>query len=296
MGPADVTDPDAVVRAMREYDELGQEAFLDKYGFSKSTKFVVANDGREYDSKALLAAAHGFQHPDEGPLPNNFSGGQQTTSRLRALGFTVTSPTSASRIARPSEGFTQEDCAVFDRYPNPVRWDEANVSAEDKARFKSIRERLKPIAEWLAASTQIDVLLKPDTSLFQTNGRSVRELWCCVYPESVPSKSYALQVTLIISSRGAEACICLGSASGQLKPDTMLDAQRDFRTLQERLGSVPPELIAQVAGALPPHVAYRTAWLQQPGSAEFETLADWLAYAAGRAGRPGEHLPLHCSR
>lgn len=61
MGPADVTSRDAVVRAMREYDDLGQEAFLSKYGFRKSTKFVVIRDGHEYESKALLAAAHGFQ-------------------------------------------------------------------------------------------------------------------------------------------------------------------------------------------------------------------------------------------
>jgi hypothetical protein len=59
----------------------------------RSTKFVVAHNGREYDSKALLAAAHGFQHPDKGPLPNNFSGGEQTTARFRALGFTVVFPT-----------------------------------------------------------------------------------------------------------------------------------------------------------------------------------------------------------
>lgn len=78
---------------MRQYDDMGRDAFLARYGFKRSTKFVVAHNGREYDSKALLAAAHGFQHPDKGPLPNNFSGGEQTTARFRALGFTVVFPT-----------------------------------------------------------------------------------------------------------------------------------------------------------------------------------------------------------
>jgi hypothetical protein len=90
---------------MREYDELGRDAFLAKYKFGRSTKFVVVDNGREYDSKALLAAAHGFQHPDEGPLPNNFSSGEQTTSRLRALGFTIASPA----VASPGEQFRRQD-------------------------------------------------------------------------------------------------------------------------------------------------------------------------------------------
>ena len=65
-GPAEVTDRDAVVRAMREYDELGRDAFLARYGFKRSTKFVVVDNGHEFDSKALLAAAHGFQYPEKG--------------------------------------------------------------------------------------------------------------------------------------------------------------------------------------------------------------------------------------
>lgn len=93
MGPGDVTSRAAVESAMREYDEMGRESFLTKYGFKRSTKFVVVHNRREYDSKALLAAAHGFQHPDEGPLLNNFSGGEQTTARFRALGFTIVFPT-----------------------------------------------------------------------------------------------------------------------------------------------------------------------------------------------------------
>lgn len=191
MGPADVTSRDAVLRAMREYDELGRDAFLAKYGFSRSTKFVVSDDGREYDSKALLAAAHGFQYPDQGALPNNFSGGEQTTSRLRTLGFTITSP-SESPIAPPSVGFSREDCAIFERYSRPLHWDDENVRPEDQARFKSIRNRLKSLAAWLASSARMDIRLKDFTSLYQANGFSQRIIWCCVYPADVLNKSYAL--------------------------------------------------------------------------------------------------------
>ena len=68
MGLAEITSRDAVLRAIREYDDLGREAFLAKYHFQKARKFVVVHDGREYDSKPLLAAAHGFQFPEAGPL------------------------------------------------------------------------------------------------------------------------------------------------------------------------------------------------------------------------------------
>ena len=60
MGPGDVTSRAAIESAMREYDDMGRDAFLAKYGFKRSTKFVVVHNGREYDSKALLAAAHGI--------------------------------------------------------------------------------------------------------------------------------------------------------------------------------------------------------------------------------------------
>src|ERR1700753_2073883 len=128
MGPRDVTSQDAVLSAMREQDELGRKAFLDKYGFKRATKFVVLHDGKEYDSKALLAAAHRFEHPELGPLPNNFSGGDQTTSRLRSLGFTVVQSVVQVADYSPISGFRRADCAIFDRYPQPVHWNEASVS------------------------------------------------------------------------------------------------------------------------------------------------------------------------
>jgi KAP family P-loop domain len=281
MGPGDVTSRDAVVRAMREYDELGQEAFLAKYGFGRSTKFVVADDGREYDSKALLAAAHGFQHPDEGPLRSSgFSGGEQTTSRLQALGFTITSPT----VVAAGVQFRQEDCAVFERYPRRVHWDSENIRPEDQALFKDIWTRLKSLAGWLAGSTQIDLPLKPLTSSYQANGRSQTDIWCCIYPADVPNKSYALQAALIISALGAEVCICLGAGSSQLKGVKLAEAELALEGLRSRLASVPPDVVAAVGQRLPQQAVYCSSWREFGGHGDFSTLADWLAYAAGPDG------------
>jgi hypothetical protein len=222
VGPKDVTSPEAIRQAMREYDALHREAFLAKYGFGKATKFVVVDGGREYDSKALLAAAHGFEHPSEGPLSaHDFSGGEQTISRLRALGFSIAAPSVSPSPVR----FGLEDCKLFERYAIPVHWNDENVSAPDQALFKSIRDRLKELAAWLADNAPVEVPLQAFTSLYQANGRSQRDIWCCVYPAGIPNKSYALQILLIISAAGAEVALCLGAAQSQLRGAGLADAE-----------------------------------------------------------------------
>jgi hypothetical protein len=86
----DLTDKAAILAAIAEADEIREEAFLEKYGFHPSRRFRIAHGGGTYPSKALLAAAHGFQFPDEGPLrPGDFSGGRETVAKAEALGFTV---------------------------------------------------------------------------------------------------------------------------------------------------------------------------------------------------------------
>lgn len=91
----DVTDPLAVEAALAEFKVIGQAAFLSKYGFGSSRGWMLqSSDGREYDAKAILGAAHAYQHPSLGSLAaDQFHGGEPTARRLRALGFTVKEPT-----------------------------------------------------------------------------------------------------------------------------------------------------------------------------------------------------------
>lgn len=85
--------PAAVQAALDEFGRLGRAAFLEKYGFGKSRDFLVRDPrtGELADSKAVVGAAFGYEHPDAGPLKAaDFSGGEATVvPRLQALGFEV---------------------------------------------------------------------------------------------------------------------------------------------------------------------------------------------------------------
>ena len=85
----DLTDREAVLQAIHEYDQLGQSAFLERYGFGKARSFILLHSGRRYDSKAIVGAAYGHQHGK--PLkPTDFSGGLATVvPLLRGLNFSV---------------------------------------------------------------------------------------------------------------------------------------------------------------------------------------------------------------
>ena len=90
MTVSDVTSPEAVRAAAREFDALGEDAFLYEYGFEAASDCAVVIDGRLYPARALLGAAHGHQYPDFGPLSDSDLGGvSETAAKLRQLGFEV---------------------------------------------------------------------------------------------------------------------------------------------------------------------------------------------------------------
>jgi hypothetical protein len=109
MALADLTESTAVLRAIEEADALGRQSFLDKYGFGPSRDYFLSYGGKLYDSKAIVGAAHGYQHPALGPLKSNdFSGGEPTVQRkLEQLGFNV------AVESRPSD--TEDDFSPAQR-------------------------------------------------------------------------------------------------------------------------------------------------------------------------------------
>ena len=91
-------DRDSVLQAIREFDALGRDAFLRKYGFRESKHTFLVMGGRLYDAKAILGAAYAHrQGSNEALSPKAFSGGAAVARRLRQLGFEMAIPTDASR-------------------------------------------------------------------------------------------------------------------------------------------------------------------------------------------------------
>ncbi|WAE73648.1 HNH endonuclease [Streptomonospora nanhaiensis] len=82
---------DAVLQAIAEYDDRGQDDFLTSYGFKRAISYDLVHNGRTYDSKAICGVAHKYVSGQALPA-SEFSGGAATVGRkLNALGFEVRS-------------------------------------------------------------------------------------------------------------------------------------------------------------------------------------------------------------
>ena len=83
-----ITRP-AVLSAIEEFDDVGQEAFLRRRGYAEARNFRLVHRGHFYDSKAITGVAHGYA---TSYFVNNseFSGGLATVADcLNNLGFVV---------------------------------------------------------------------------------------------------------------------------------------------------------------------------------------------------------------
>jgi len=78
-----------VVRAMKEYDRLGPEAFFSAYGFGPTTTYDLIWDERRYPPKAILGTAYEFA-TGQRLTSGDFEGGKSGAIKvLGKLGFTI---------------------------------------------------------------------------------------------------------------------------------------------------------------------------------------------------------------
>jgi hypothetical protein len=93
MSLSDLTSPTAIKLALKECDRLGRDRFLSRYGFGHAREYTLRYNDREYDSKAIVGVAHGYQFPDAGPLiSEEFSGGIASSgaaTKAFSLGFDI---------------------------------------------------------------------------------------------------------------------------------------------------------------------------------------------------------------
>lgn len=87
---SDIRTRKAILAATGEFDCIGRDAFLKKYGYGRARSYFLDIDGCLYDSKAIWGVAHGYEYPEKGPLKSrNFVGGKTVAKKLKDLGFEV---------------------------------------------------------------------------------------------------------------------------------------------------------------------------------------------------------------
>jgi hypothetical protein len=145
-----------VLRALEEYDELGAEEFLRTYGFRTARDYVLVYDGRSYDSKAIVGAAHG--HATGRPLSyDELRGGKDGAAKvLRDLGFDVTGPakvryTNAATVGTEHARETWA-LAARERLVDAAREYHALVTYKELADFvqeRSLIRTSQPMQYWI---------------------------------------------------------------------------------------------------------------------------------------------------
>jgi hypothetical protein len=77
------------LRAIKEYDRLGPEAFFAEHGFARTTTYELVWDERRYPPKAILGTAYEFA-TGQRLASGDFEGGKTGAVRvLGKLGFDI---------------------------------------------------------------------------------------------------------------------------------------------------------------------------------------------------------------
>jgi predicted RNA-binding protein with PUA-like domain len=226
MALGDLTSPDAVVAALDEFDELGRDEFLKKYGFGGARRYFLRRDGRYYDSKAIVGAAYGYQYRDRGPLAyTQFSAGEHTVkAKLEELGFDMV-------VRRPKDALALRDALA--------------------ASLTALQERTP--GEWSDDLQRMVALMFPD-ALRETvpsdyrvkgsagAGNQAEVPWVSVMPPGTKGASEGTYVVYLFAADGSRVYLSLSQAvTGQ--------AKRDLPQLAEKLraaAGAQPDLASQI--------------------------------------------------
>jgi putative restriction endonuclease len=76
--------------ALGEWDEIGRDEFLIRHGLFGAFKYVIKQEGRQYDAKAILVRSARYQQNDDSISISDFGTTEATIAKpLRRLGFVV---------------------------------------------------------------------------------------------------------------------------------------------------------------------------------------------------------------
>lgn len=100
MAISKISNPRSILKAIEEYDLLGEKAFHQKYGYRGSRDYFLFFKGKYYPSKGILGVAYSFEYPGEVLSSDDFSGGRPVESKLRELGFQIVNEMKVSEVEK----------------------------------------------------------------------------------------------------------------------------------------------------------------------------------------------------
>lgn len=277
-----LTSRDAVLDAIGEWDALGREAFLQKYGYGSAKSYFVQHNGRAYDSKAIAGVAVGKQFPDRGALRNNeFSGGESVKQKLESLGFEFISEVK----------LTAADIALLKQSRTKGRY--ADLTDDERNAYIRITSALTEVGRATLATLGDEEYQLKLTAGFNlgsgVRGGIPKDLWFGIYAKENAEKFVRNpQLFLIVSERGVE----LGF-SASTHPSGFSDASIKAKmraaapTIFDLMPPSTSEPTSQLSSALDKaggwHFRRQTRLL--PNDDDFVTLSDWLDYLHSGPGK-----------
>jgi MoxR-like ATPase len=182
---------------------------------------------------------------------------------------------------------------VFDRFPHPRNF--GGISPEDKGAFKQTRALVKEVVNSIAPRIG-NVPARAFVSQLNPSGNTPMLFWGCLYPLTVPHKSYGLQVAVILSQKGLEFCCCLGSGTAEIKDDAARTAnEAALAEVKRRLGDLGREARERIGSSIGPDWSFRRRWRMDPQSRDFQGFDEWIAFASQGHGS-GASISRYTSR
>jgi hypothetical protein len=286
---SELTSRDAVLDAIREYDALGQDGFLAKYGYAPARKFQLIQDGKSYDPKAIVGVAFKYQFPERGPLQaSEFSGGDATVvPLLRKLNFDV----QTIQEEDPSATISANEIQLIGHSKTKRKYDE--LSVEERDAYQALHEKLQRLGSFVKDNLQqpSNYVVKL-TSGFNPNsgirGYLPKDLWFAVSHQRNYDVLVGMpQLFMIVSEHGIE----YGFAAS-IHPSDFSD-----QSIKQRVRAAAPQIFEKLpqpasaaAVALQSDLTKTGHWYLRRKTRlnanvqDFTSLDEWLSFLKSPAG------------
>ncbi|WP_164721684.1 MrcB family domain-containing protein [Silicimonas algicola] len=282
---------------MNEFDLLGRDTFLHKYGFRSANRYFVKRGDRLYDSKAIYGVAHQMQYPELGPKRSaDFSGGErQVQEPLEALGFefeVAPAPVGEVQDADDQPRISSEDVRLISSSRSKKFY--ADLAIEERDAYEKVSSSLERLGDLLKSKLASPNKFEVRTTAgfhVKSGVRSFipKDLWFSVSPrENSKDLASIPQMFMIVSERGIE----YGFGASVSPTDFSQQApKRAVRTAAPKIfvrlpapGSVEATGIAQDIDDAPPWF-FRSKHRLDPKEKEFSSLQEWLRYLQSDRGK-----------